>query len=709
MNTRFSEYLYHPGDDKETLLLKKIWYIFSVTGLPVLMLAAYMIGKSYGDIVVYLNITFILCLSVPLLVFHFNKNRIENYGFFSQLSIVILTSIKVYFMGGMMLTGTPVYVGFLAPLFALIFPNKKRAFLILLIYVSGMVLATILNPYGAGDHLFAGHLIGFFIGIFFIFFALYHFTTQLQIVKELEQKRVQELDELKTKFFTHIAHEFRAPLSIIIGAAERMLNETDNWLYEGYEIINRNANNLIKLSNKLLELSKLESNSMPLHRVQDNITIYLQYLIESFQSLSESKQINLEFNYNEDILMDFDPDKIQDIISNLLSNAIKFTPRNGSIVVSQDLKVLNDRKWLVLSIKDTGIGIPKEQIPAIFEHYYQAKNHLEALEEGTGLGLALTHEFVKLLGGQIKVKSQVNYGSTFIIELPITNNAKETHLTYSLKNEAIEHVNRKDSKRQIPLKESHLLNLLIVEDNEDVINYLKSLLFNQYNIHIASNGKKGFTEALKVIPDIIISDIIMANGDGLTLCQKLKEDIRTSHIPIILLSALADQKSKLEGFSVGADAYLTKPFIPEELFIRIDKLILLRKSLQKHYSLMIKSFEENVSIVDESKETSFIHKVRYIMEEHLADEDFGINQLCNILAMSRSQLYRKFSSLTDLTVHQYIMTLKLKKAKDLLLTTNLNVSEVAYDTGFKNISHFSRVFTKEFGYNPSNIKIENQV
>ncbi len=243
---------------------------------------------------------------------------------------------------------------------------------------------------------------------------MYHFTTQLQIVKELEQKRVQELDELKTKFFTHIAHEFRAPLSIIIGAAERMLNETDNWLYEGYEIINRNANNLIKLSNKLLELSKLESNSMPLHRVQDNITIYLQYLIESFQSLSESKQISLEFNYDEDILMDFDPDKVQDIISNLLSNAIKFTPRNGSIVVSQDLKVLNDRKWLVLSIKDTGIGIPKEQIPAIFEHYYQAKNHLEALEEGTGLGLALTHEFVKLLGGQIKVKSQVNYGSTFI-------------------------------------------------------------------------------------------------------------------------------------------------------------------------------------------------------------------------------------------------------------------------------------------------------
>ncbi len=709
LDAQFNKYLYYPKDDKETVILKKIWYLFSVTGLPVLILAAYMIGKSYGDIVVYLNITFILCLSVPLLVFHFNKNRIENYGFFSQLSIVILTSIKVYFMGGMMMTGTPVYVGFLAPLFALIFPNKKRAFLILAIYVSGMVMATILNPYSASDHLFAGHLIGFFIGIIFIFFALYYFTTQLQIVKKLEQKRVQELDELKTKFFTHIAHEFRAPLSIIIGAAERMLNETDNWLYEGYEIINRNANNLIKLSNKLLELSKLESNSMPLHRVQDNITIYLQYLIESFQSLSESKQISLEFNYDEDILMDFDPDKVQDIISNLLSNAIKFTPRNGSIIVSQDLRATNDKKYLILTIEDTGIGIPQEQIPTIFEHYYQAKNHLEALEEGTGLGLALTHEFVKLLGGHIKVNSQVHDGSTFTIELPITNNAKETHLTYSLKNKTLEHIKKKEAKRQFPLKESQLLNLLIVEDNEDVINYLKSLLFNQYNIHIASNGKKGFTEALKVIPDIIISDIIMADGDGFTLCQKLKKDIRTSHIPIILLSALADQKSKLEGFSVGADAYLTKPFVPEELFIRIDKLISLRKSLQKHYSLMINSFEENLNIVDENKETSFIHKVKHIMEGHLADEDFGINQLCNILAMSRSQLYRKFSSLTDLTVHQYIMSLKLKKANDLLLTTNLNVSEVAYDTGFKNISHFSRVFTKEFGYNPSNIKMEKQV
>ena len=186
-----------------------------------------MIGTSYGDVVVYLNIAFVLCLSVPLIVFHFYKDNIENYGFFSQISIVTLTSIKVYFMGGMLLTGTPVYVGFLAPIFALIFPNKTRAVSIFLIYITGMVIATMLNPYTAEDHLFAGQLIGFFIGSVFIFLTLYYFTTELDNSKKSEIVKVKELDELKTKFFTHIAHEFRTPLSIIMGNADRMKKEPE--------------------------------------------------------------------------------------------------------------------------------------------------------------------------------------------------------------------------------------------------------------------------------------------------------------------------------------------------------------------------------------------------------------------------------------------------------------------------------------------------
>mgnify|MGYP002855875682 CR=1 FL=1 len=689
--------------------MKKIWYLLSLSSIPIILLASWLIGKSHGIAIVYMNIIFILCMLLPLVVFHFYRKNIENYAFFSQLSIVILTSVKVYLMGGMMHVGTPVYIGFIAPVYALILPNKKRAIFIFLLLTGLMIIATLLNPYSQNDSVFATHILGFLIGICAIFATIYYFTNQLELSKRNEKKRVKELDELKTQFFTHIAHEFRAPLSIIIGAANQMIQQPKNWLDEGYDIINRNADNLIKLSNKLLELSKLETNSMPIYLVQDNIILYLNYLIESFHSLSESKNINLEFKCITDvILMDFDPDKIHDIISNLLSNAIKFTPKNGSIIVSINTEFINSKKHLIITIKDTGIGIPSDQIDTIFNRYYQAKNHLEALEEGTGLGLALTQEFVKLLGGNISVKSKIDKGSVFSIQLPITNKAKETHLTFNLKNKSNILPIHKNLSNPNSYNETELFNILIVEDNRDVISYISALLNNHYNLIIAENGKEGFKKALKYIPDIILSDVIMPDEDGITLCKKLKEDMRTSHIPIILLTALADQKSKIEGLAAGADAYLIKPFAPNELFIRIDKLIALRKTLQEHYNNILKTIKERKSNRKEfeDKEDSFLKKVRFTLEAHISDEDFGITQLCSIIAMSRSQLYRKFNSLTDTTLHQYIMTLKLQKAKELLLTTDLNVSQVAYDTGFKNLSHFSRVFTKEFGYNPSKIGIE---
>ena len=670
-----------------------------------------MIGKSYGSIVVYLNIFFTLCLLIPLIIFHFYKNKIENYGFFSQISIVTITSVKVYFMGGMLLTGTPVYVGFLAPIFALIFPDKKRAVYIFLIYLIGMVLATILNPYSAQDHLFAGQFLGFFIGTTFIFLTLFYFTTQLEKTKKAEIHKATELDELKTKFFTHIAHEFRTPLSIIMGNADRMKKEPEKWLKEGHEIINRNANDLVNLSNKLLTLSKLEANSMPLNPIQDNLIIYLQYLIESFQSLANIKDIELGFSSTDDeIIMDFDPDKIHDIISNLISNAIKFTPKKGSIQVTATTEMISNQNNLVLRIIDNGIGIPTEQISNIFNRYYQAENHLQALKQGAGLGLALTKEFVNLHGGEIYVASNLGKGSTFIIHIPITNNSRKTHFDFQLAKQ--ESNQTADSNQKVVTSEmsstnqKHFLNLLIIEDNLDVASYLKSLLSKEYNIFIANDGKEGFDKALQITPDLIISDVMMPKLDGFSLCKQLKNDIRTSHIPIILLTALADQNSKLDGLGVGADAYLAKPFNTKELFVRIDKLISLRKSLRKHYKHIISDKNLVYPSKNVNKEETFINKVRQILEDNLADEDFGINQLCDNLAMSRSQLYRKFSSLTDLTVHQFIMTLKLQKAKDLLVTTDLNVSEVALDTGFKNISHFSRVFTQEFGKNPSKFKVE---
>ncbi|NNK88594.1 MAG: response regulator, partial [Flavobacteriaceae bacterium] len=250
------------------------------------------------------------------------------------------------------------------------------------------------------------------------------------------------------------------------------------------------------------------------------------------------------------------------------------------------------------------------------------------------------------------------------------------------------------------------LSVLLIDDNADVVLYLNTLLHEDYKLLVAENGKTGLQMARERIPDLIISDIMMPEMDGYTLCTTLKEDLRTSHIPVIMLTARADHDSKMTGLTAGADAYLAKPFNPEELFIRIEKLVELRKSLQEYYKQIVHSdLPVTQELTSQDKEDRFIMEVRNILLEHLSDESFGIEQLCSNLAVSRSQLYRKFAALTDTTVNQYIISLRLLKAKEMLRSTDLNVSEVAFDTGFKNLSHFSRAFREKFGYPPSRVKV----
>lgn len=606
-------------------------------------------------------------------------------------------------MGGMHVVSTPVFVGLMATVYGLTLPNKKRAIFIFLLFSLLMPLTSLLNPHRPEDRLFSHYFLGFFIFVSFIFFILYYFTTQLEKSKRKEKKRIKELDELKTKFYTHIAHEFRTPLSIIMGMVDQMKNNPSKWLDEGHYIVKRNSKNLINLTNQLLDLSKLEAHSMPLNMIQDDLVLYVQYLVESFHSLAEVKKIKLKFTSNpKELWMDFDPDKIRDIISNLLSNAIKFTPHGGSVKIRLDV---TEQNQLEIMVKDTGIGIPKEQLHKVFDRYFQAKNHLDTLQEGSGLGLALTKEFVKLLNGTINVSSTINKGSTFTIQLPITKNANEVQWPYSTEilHPNINNLQKENNKRV----SNDQLKLLVVEDNVDVIRYLESLLAKNYQIETAHNGFEGLTKALEIIPDLIISDVMMPVMDGFGLCKQLKENMRTSHIPIVLLTARFDTESRMEGLKTGADAYLSKPFNREELFIRIENLIELRKKLQIRFKSLTdqKSNSFNLENLYFNKEDLFMQKVQKVLESNLSDEEFGIEELCQSLAMSRAQLYRKFAALTDTTVYSFIQKLKLKKAKELLLTTNLNVTEVAYDTGFKNLAHFSRLFSKEFGHAPSKTRI----
>ncbi len=521
---------------------------------------------------------------------------------------------------------------------------------------------------------------------------------------------MQEVDKFKTRFYTHITHEFRTPLTIILGMAEQIKNKPEEWQHEGLKMIKRNGRKLLNLTNQMLDLSKLEANAMPVNLIQDDVTFYLKYLVESFHSLAEAKNIRLLFSsIPQEIKMDFDQDKIQDILSNLLYNAIKFTPVGGTIEVLVSRENLPPGSTLILKVKDTGTGIPSVHLHKVFDRYFQAENNNEGLTEGTGLGLAITQELVKLLEGEITLDSSLGKGSTFTVTLPITNRAYNGQ---RLQSKVI-------AAASLPLEKSELslhpqngetnakLVILVVEDNKDVIQYISSLLCVDYEIVVAGNGQEGFEKAVEIIPDLVISDVMMPMMDGFAFCEKLKSDLRTSHIPVILLTARADSESKMEGLKAGADVYLAKPFNREELFIRIEKLISLRKALQHRYqaTISLQQRHDPVSSPILDKEDAFMQEVRQTLENHLSEEEFGIAELCRSLAMSRSQLYRKFAALTNTSVHRFIRKLRLVKAKELLLTTELNVSEVAYDTGFKNPSHFSRVYSEEFGVAPSRTRV----
>jgi signal transduction histidine kinase/DNA-binding response OmpR family regulator len=717
MNTIFNKidkfldkYLYHSGDTKEVLLLKKIWWLFHVGGLPFLLIMSAIIWDREGFIIVVINIVFLLMLLTSLLIFHYLKNHIEIFALVTQIGILLLSAIKVYLLGGLLTAGGAIFIGLIAPLYAYTLPNKKRAITIFLLYFFSMIVATLMQPDVALDYKVYYYLLGFFVGIFMTFSALFYYSSQVEKLKIEEKKRLSELDSFKTTFYNNITHEFRTPLTIILGMAEQIDRNPEKWSTKGVEMIKRNSLQILSLTNQMLDLSKLDAKLMPVDLIQDDIISYLTYLVESFHSLAEEKGIKIIFRHSEEVIkMDFDPTKILDIFSNLLSNAIKFTPKNGQVKVTVSIVITNLEPHLVLTVMDNGAGIHPDHISKVFDRYFQSNQHSDQLIEGTGIGLSLTRELINLLNGKITLESKLKKGSTFTVYLPITRRAPIQKVCFEpdkflSKSNSIQKAESFNCSTGGPEKR---LSLLIVENNPDVVHYLYSILSAEYEIEVAQNGQIGLDKALKLIPDLVISDVMMPVMDGFEFCNKLKKDLRTSHIPIIILSAKSDTISKLIGLETGADAYLSKPFIPKELNIRIKQLIDLRKSLQNRYKVITTSpyFAKTDVTSPLNIEDNFMKKVHQKFILHISDEEYGIAQLCQSLAMSRSQLYRKFAALTNTTVHNYIRRVRLSKAQELLKSTELNVSEIAYDTGFKNISHFSRVYSEEFGIAPSKERI----
>ena len=539
-------------------------------------------------------------------------------------------------------------------------------------------------------------------------------------VKQVELEKMQELDHLKSRFFANISHEFRTPLTLILGPIEALRKKKDKDILmnrDDVNILHRNAKRLQQLINQILDISRLETGKVKLQVAEGDFTEYLRTIVLSFLSLAESKEIKYVYELPEQQgTTYFDRDKLEKIVTNLLSNAFKFTPAGGDVQVKlKYLKTVDQAESgsVEISISDSGKGIPRDQVERIFDRFYQVGSSDTREYEGTGIGLSLTREMITIYRGEIKVESELGKGSLFVVVIPVSREQfRQEEIVDLQPGEKQDLVNQHDQVYE-EIEYSEEMNavqssenrpeqavILIVEDNADLRKYISSNLKNECRIVEAVNGKKGLATAIDEIPDLIITDLMMPEMDGMELCSQVRMDKRTNHIPIIMLTAKADKESKLQGLSTGADDYLVKPFDADELLVRVRNLIRQRSNLRDKY---MKEFALNDPLTKEVADLheDFLNSVVDCIHAHIAEFDFGVDQLARELGFSRSQLYRKLNSLTGYGPGDFIRNIRLKQAARMLREGHTNITTVLYSVGFNSPSHFSKCFRAFFGKNPS--------
>ncbi|GBU07400.1 hybrid sensor histidine kinase/response regulator [Bacteroidales bacterium] len=529
-----------------------------------------------------------------------------------------------------------------------------------------------------------------------------------QTQKLIEAKQLHEMDEMKFLFFTNISHEFRTPLSLIINPIEKLLAEEkikeNKFLLQ---MVHKNAKALLQLVNQLLDFRKLDVHKASLNSTNGDVVPFLQEICCSFSDLANQKSISLSFcSAMASLNMDFDSDKLKKITNNLLSNAFKFTHQGGTIDVNISLVkfISEDKKILKLSIADTGIGISKENQEKIFDRFFRVKTPETANFTGTGVGLHLAAEFVKLHHGKIELNSILGQGSTFTVLIPATCSSIESYIerpkeivAASEENliEAISIENRLEVKPLFPL-------LLLVDDNEDFRNFMSTLFKDTFNIITAADGEIAHDMILKQIPDLIISDVMMPKIDGLELCRMIKRDLRISHIPIILLTAKTSDENKFSGIEAGADDYISKPFNYDFLILKVSRIMEKQKQKQEKLKKTINISPQEIDI--ESLDQKFIKKAIAIVEINLINASFGVEELGFEMGLSRVHFYKKILALTAKTPSEFIRILRIKRAAELLLKSQLYVNEVAIMVGFNDVKYFRKYFKDEYGISPSEFK-----
>lgn len=567
-------------------------------------------------------------------------------------------------------------------------------------------------------------LLMFVLTSFMIYFTILIFIKREKLknqlmLERLKSKEQHKINMMKFQFFTNISHEIRTPIALIVSPLTRIKNMSlsKEQILNDIEVVHRNAMRLGKLVDQLLDYRKLEAGKLKLELSRGNIVAFLENVIYMFKEMSTEKEVELNFfSALDQAQIYFDSDKIEKVMFNLLSNAFKHTPEGGSINVTVSLTYMMNKdiepdelcgsgEYVQIVVRDNGSGIEESKREQIFDRFYQAKSYNKDAISGSGIGLSLSKELIKIHNGRIILKSKVGIGTEITILIPAIKSDPEKndqHDAQIVNDQPSADLSNTTDKKSLGQKNDRPNPvILILEDNKELLNFIKSIFKEDYSVLVAEDGKLGLELARETIPDVVISDIMMPKLDGIKLCEKLKHDFRTSHIPILLLTALSSNQHKKEGILGGADEYITKPFDPSLLKIKVDHLLATRRLLKdkyiRDYLLQPKSISNETSSPDEK----FLTKLVSVIENNISDPAFGITKISKEVGVSRTQLYRKLDALTEMTVKEFIRSVRLKKAAQFIIQDHLRISEVAYSVGFLKVAYFRKCFKEMYSMTPS--------
>lgn len=732
---------HHPDDSKDERLKKSSLLVvsgpFAVAGIVwgVLyfsngLLLPGAIPFSYGVLSI-----------INIISFGFTK----RYNFFrsSQLFLILILPFALQIsLGGFVPSSAVMYWAIIAPAGAMFFDSIKRSVYWFIAYLLLVIAAYLINDlipnyvnWDLSENFINALFLMNIIGVSCIVFGiLYYFVSTItDLNKEIEKKsqvlekqseELKEMDKIKSRFFANISHEFRTPLTLILGLVKKQMAHPQNIPnLRDSQTMERNANRLLQLINQLLDLSKLESGEMRLKVSKNDLILFVKNATAQFESMAEGKNIKLLFNghpikkspVRQSIEMYFDTEKMNKVCNNLLSNAVKFTPEGEQIAVEVELEAdtRNNSKLVSIKVINTGIEIPEDKLPHLFDRFFQVDASSNRQYEGTGIGLALVKELVELHQGKVSVTSKMQK-TCFRVELPIDLHFQEMPeevdvpltdipemIAGHLYNSIITAPDLQHGEQTEPSVTSDL-EVLVVEDNNDLRSFIRSILEQDYIVREAVDGIDGFEKAQSTIPDLIVSDVMMPRMNGYDLCEKLKTDKKTNHIPVILLTAKASRDNKLTGLEKGADDYLLKPFDEKELKIRIKNLITIREKLQQKFIHAINLKPKKIQVP--SIHQKFLDDLKAVIEKNIDNELFSVEDLGKAIGMSRSQIHRKLKALTDQSATSFIRNYRLHRAADLLKQDAGNITEIAFQVGFNSQTYFSSSFQELFGCSPTEYK-----